>query len=86
MFAAQQNKGGGDMPSGYKKADVQCPFYKYDDGKRRITCEGITEDSSLALIYHNKRDYETQITVFCCEHYKKCELYGLLTDKYEEHD
>lgn len=45
------------MPSGYKKADVQCPFYKYDDGKRRITCEGITEDSSLALIYHNKRDY-----------------------------
>ena len=43
------------MPSGsFKQADVQCPFYKFDDGKRRITCEGIIEDSSLALIYHNK--------------------------------
>ena len=44
------------MPSGsYKQIEVQCPFYKYDDGKRRITCEGIIEDSSLALIYHNKK-------------------------------
>lgn len=72
------------MPSGYKKADVQCPFYKYDDGKRRITCEGIIADSSLALIYHNKKDYETQITAFCCERYKKCEVYRLLMDKYDE--
>ena len=26
---------------------VRCPFYKFDDGKRRITCEGIIEGSSL---------------------------------------
>ena len=73
------------MPSGsYRQVDVQCPFYKYDDGKRRITCEGIIEDSSLALIYHNKSDYEIQFNVFCCEHYKKCELYRLLMDKYSD--
>ena len=73
------------MPSGsFRQADVQCPFYKYDDGKRRITCEGIIEDSSLSLIYHNKNDYETQITVFCCEYYKRCEIYGILIDKYDE--
>ena len=67
------------MPSGsYKQIEVQCPFYKFDDGKRRITCEGIIEDSSLALIYHNKNDYETQINVFCCQHYTKCEVYRLL--------
>ena len=75
------------MPSGsYKQAEVKCPFYKFDDGKRRITCEGIIEDSSLALIYHNKNDYETQINVFCCEHYMKCEFYRLLMDKYNEED
>ena len=73
------------MPSGsYKQIEVKCPFYKYDDGKRRITCEWIIDDSSLSLIYHNKADYETQMNVFCCEHYKKCEIYRLLMEKYDE--
>ena len=73
------------MPSGsYLQIDVRCPFYKYDDGVKRITCEGIVEDSSLALIYRKKRDFETQIRVFCCEHYEKCEIYRILMEKYEE--
>ena len=73
------------MPSGsYKQADVKCPFYRFDDGKRRITCEGMIEDSSVALIYRKKSDYLTQIDVFCCEHYKKCEVYRILMEKYEE--
>lgn len=73
------------MPSGsYKQIEVQCPFYKYDDGKRRITCEGLVDDSSLALIYQRKSDYETQINVFCCKHYEKCEVYRMLMEKYEE--
>ena len=73
------------MPSGsYKQIEVQCPFYKYDDGKQRITCEGIVDNSSLALIYQRRNDYETQINVFCCEHYKKCEVYRMLMEKYEE--
>lgn len=73
------------MPSGsYLQADVRCPFYKYDDGKRRITCEGIIEGSSLALIYHKKCDFETQTRVFCCEHYEKCEIHRMLMDKYSE--
>ena len=75
------------MPSGsYKQIDVKCPFYKFDDGKRRITCEGIIDDSSLALIFHNKHDYEMQIDTFCCELYKKCEIYRLLMDKYDEEE
>lgn len=73
------------MPSGsFKQADVQCPFYKYDDGTRRVTCEGIIDNSSLALIFHNKADYEIQMTVFCCEHYKKCEIYMMLIEKWEK--
>ena len=76
------------MPSGsFKQADVQCPFYKFDDGKQRITCEGLVDDSSLALIYHRREDYETQINVFCCEHYKRCEVYRMLMEaKYDEED
>lgn len=75
------------MPSGsYKQAYVQCPFYKFDDGRRRITCEGIIDGSSLALIYHNRQDYEIQIDVYCCKHYKKCEVYRLLIEKYDKEE
>lgn len=76
------------MPSGsYKQIEVQCPFYKYDDGKQRITCEGLVDNSSLALIYQKKGDYEAQINVFCCEYYKKCEVYKMLMEsKYDEED
>lgn len=76
------------MSSGsYKQIEVQCPFYKYDDGKQRITCEGLVDNSSLALIYQKRRDYETQISVFCCEHYKRCEVYRMLMEaKYDEEE
>lgn len=75
-------------PSGsYKAVDVQCPFFKRDDGSHRITCEGLIgtkETSGITLWYKKKTDYETQISTFCCEHYKKCEIYGVLIEKYED--
>lgn len=75
------------MPSGsYKQADVQCPFYKYDDGRRRITCEGLIDKSSIALIYRTRTDYDIQLLSFCCEHYKKCEVYRMLKEKYDEEE
>ena len=76
------------MSSGSFKAQaaVQCPFFKFDeDKKKRIVCEGFVDKSTLALIYCRKKDYETQLRVFCCEHYKKCEVYRMLmSSKYEE--
>ena len=78
------------MPSGSFKAqaDVQCPFFKFDDLKRkRIVCEGLVDKSSLALIYCRRTDYDTQLSVFCCEHYKKCEIYRMIMDtKYNEEE
>ena len=75
------------MPSGsYNQVYVLCPFYKWDDGKKRITCEGIVDGSSLAQIYHRRSDFEQQITTYCSCHFKKCELYRLLQEKYEEED
>ena len=73
------------MPSGsYKQVYVRCPFYRSDDGQRHITCEGPTEESSLTLNFPRKSEFETQITVFCCEHYQNCEIYRMLMDKYED--
>lgn len=78
------------MPSGtYKgKVDAQCPFYKSDDGqKKRIICEGIVDKSTLALTYRHRTDYNTQLSVFCCEHYKNCEIYRMLMEaKYDDEE
>lgn len=76
------------MPSGsYKaQANVQCPFFKFDEFKqKRIVCEGFVDESSLALIYGRRKDYDTQLSVFCCENYKCCEVYRMLMEaKYDE--
>ena len=70
------------------RSDAQCPFFKSDVGpQRRIICEGIVDKSTLALSFTRKKDYETQLIVFCCEHYKKCEIYRMLMEnKYDEED
>jgi hypothetical protein len=41
----------------------------------------------LALSFSRKKDYETQLGVFCCEYYKKCEIYRMImAAKYDEED
>lgn len=73
------------MPSGYNKVYALCPFYKSDNGKeKRITCEGITERSNLELVFRTRDDFEQQMQIFCSEHYKNCEVYRMLMNKYEE--
>lgn len=73
------------MPRGrFHEKYVQCPFYRSDNGKSRINCEGVTDGSRLSQSFREQADYETQMTVFCCEHYRNCELYTLLMAKYEE--
>lgn len=78
------------MPSGSWKGkhDAKCPFYKFDDEKkRRIICEGIVDESTLALTYRQRIDYDTQLGVFCCEHFKKCEVYRMIMEtKYNEYE
>lgn len=74
------------MSSGsFKQVNVQCPFFKFDDGKKRqIACEGICEGCITILSFKLKSEWEKQIDVFCSEHYRKCEVYRMLMDKYQE--
>lgn len=73
------------MASGsWRQADVQCPFYKSDDGRGRITCEGLVDESSLTLSYRQRGDYEIQIGAYCCGCYDRCEVFRMLMEKYEE--
>ena len=78
------------MPNGswQGKWESKCPFYKSDDRQaKKILCEGLVDRSSIALFYHRKKDYTDQLSIFCCEHYKCCEIYRMLMEnKYDEED
>lgn len=76
------------MPDGsFRQVAVQCPFYKSDDGKQMIKCEGFGDARSFSQSYRLKADYEKQMEVFCCGYYHKCEVYQLLMEtKYDKED
>lgn len=69
----------------FKQVEVKCPFYITDDGKEEIVCEGLVEDSRIALRYAERGDYRCQMQVFCCDRYTNCEIYRVLIEK-EEYD
>ena len=77
------------MPISRTDSRVQCPFYQYDEsrekgGAHRIFCEGIVDRSNLVLTYRRKKDFRKQLNIFCCEHYRKCEVYRMLMEKYRD--
>ena len=73
------------MSSGsYRQVYILCPYYRSDDGRHTITCEGLTANSTLRLQYGTKEDYEIQLKTFCERHYDNCEICRMLTELNEE--
>ena len=63
---------------------VKCPFYRNDDGKTVVSCEGFVDGSTVKLQYRRKADFKQQMEIFCCDHYKNCEIYrALMEAKYD---
>lgn len=74
------------MPTSRNDTRVLCPFYQYDEklhSSYKIVCEGPTVDCMLILNYRKKQAFQTQIDVYCCEYYKRCEVYQMLMANYE---
>lgn len=67
----------------FRQVNVKCPFYNTDDGRREIVCEGLVEDSCIALRYGDRDDYRLQMQVFCQDRYANCEIYRVLIEKEE---
>lgn len=73
------------MPSGsYIQANVKCPYYKHDNGKDRIVCEGLVPSTLIQSSFRCKRDFMQQIKTYCCGCYWRCEICTALDAKYEE--
>ena len=72
------------MATSWNSCYVGCPFYKSDDSRRRITCEGICDGCSVELTFRNRRDFQIQLETFCMGHFDRCEAYRAAMVKYEE--
>lgn len=73
------------MSSGsYKQVDVICPYYQRDDGKKKIVCDGLQDESTITLCYSNAEAFIRQIDIYCCRNYDKCEIYRALSSIYDE--
>ena len=74
------------MPSGsFTQSDVICPFYKYDDGRKKIVCEGFADRCSLDVRWEYHAYQEQHLQLFCCENYKNCEVYRMvMASKYDD--
>ena len=68
----------------FSQADVLCPFYKRDNGKTRVVCEGIVDHSSIVLTFGSPTQCRRQLEIFCCDHYRNCEVNRMLMEKYED--
>lgn len=66
------------------RTDVGCPFFIGCTGAKRICCEGVADGSKLEWVFKTKADYLIHLKTFCCQHYKKCEVYRLAMEKYED--
>lgn len=72
------------MSSGsYLQADVQCPFYRFDD-RRRIVCEGAAQGAISIQMFKSREECEEHMLRFCCSSYECCPLQKGLMTKYEE--
>lgn len=81
--------GGIHMPEIYHgQPEIQCPFYTGKEeihAGKKIFCESPVPGSSLSLYFREKQAYQSQLRIFCCQHYKKCEIYrAVMEAKYDD--
>ena len=71
------------MYTRFDDVDAKCPFYKGSDDKR-ISCEGIVEESIITVSFSSKKNRDTQRRIFCDDKFENCEVYRMLNEKYTD--
>lgn len=63
-------------------AEIMCPFFKNHD-RQAVSCEGITEDSVVRIVFRTREARDRQERIFCGGAYEKCEIYRAICEKYD---
>lgn len=70
----------------YWEREVKCPFFRREDKKtHRISCEGITANTTVSLVFGEVKEAERKdyLRKICCRDYERCGLYKAINAKYE---
>lgn len=73
------------MSTSFDSVNVRCPYYQSND-EFRITCEGLTEDSSIVLRFIRKDDMAFQLDNYCSRGFQFCEIAQVLQMKYTDEE
>lgn len=68
--------------SAYDAIEIMCPFFRSHE-RQVISCEGITEDSVVRLVFKTREARDRQERIFCGGAYEKCEIYRAICEKYD---
>ena len=71
------------MPTMFDDVDAKCPFFKAS-GTRKVSCEGITDDCIINLMFISEPKRNLHRKLFCDAKYQNCEIHKMLMEKYEE--
>lgn len=74
------------MPTSWADASVECPFYKYDDGKKGITCEGAVNGCINRSLFDTQSKQRKHLEKYCCKVYSACPIFQMLEKKYENEE
>lgn len=73
------------MPSGsFNQAYIRCPYYITDNGRDRITCEGILPGSQNQSFFFHRQDFKQQMQIFCKKDFYRCEICAALDEKHRD--
>ena len=71
------------MPTMFDDVEAKCPFF-LSSGKKKVTCEGITDDCTTSLNFISQQKRNLHRRIFCDARYTNCEIFKMLEEKYEE--
>lgn len=71
------------MPTMFDDVNAFCPYFQ-SSGKRKISCEGITDGCIITLNFETQEKRNTHRRIFCDAKYKNCEICRMLEEKYAE--
>ena len=71
------------MPTMFDDVEAKCPFF-LSSGKRKITCEGITDDCTTNLTFVTQQKRNLHRKIFCDARFQNCEIHRMLEKKYDE--
>lgn len=69
----------------FERVEVVCPFYRHDDGIRRMVCEGLLDTSTISQHFRGKKQMVRYMERYCFSDCTSCEIFRMLMHaKYED--